>query len=139
MLEAAERAGHRDRVAIALDPAGYRALRRRRTTASRGTTRSATGRCQYLGRGSSSASRSSRSRTALAEDDWDVLARVDRGRRSSVQLVGDDLFVTNPERLRRGITENVGNAILIKVNQIGTLTETLDTMAAGARGAATRA
>jgi enolase len=45
-----------------------------------------------------------------------------------VQLVGDDIFVTNPERLRRGIMENIGNAILIKVNQIGTLTETLDTM-----------
>ena len=43
-----------------------------------------------------------------------------------MQLVGDDIFVTNPERLRRGIMENVGNAILIKVNQIGTLTETLD-------------
>jgi hypothetical protein len=46
-----------------------------------------------------------------------------------VQLVGDDIFVTNPERLRRGIRRDVGNAILIKVNQIGTLTETLDTMA----------
>src|SRR5665809_175395 len=43
-----------------------------------------------------------------------------------VQLVGDDLFVTNPERLRRGIAERVANSILVKVNQIGTLTETLD-------------
>ena len=56
-----------------------------------------------------------------------------------MQLVGDDIFVTNPERLRRGIEENVGNAILIKVNQIGTLTETLDTMAARARGGLRRA
>src|SRR5213079_2564022 len=46
-----------------------------------------------------------------------------------LQLVGDDIFVTNPERLRRGIDEAVGNAILLKVNQIGTLTETLDTIA----------
>jgi enolase len=45
-----------------------------------------------------------------------------------VQLVGDDVFVTNPERLERGIDEHVGNAILIKVNQIGTLTETLETI-----------
>ena len=67
------------------------------------------------------------------------LARADRAaRRSSVQLVGDDLFVTNVERLRRGIDEGVGNAILVKVNQIGTLTETLDTIAL-AREAATRA
>ena len=43
-----------------------------------------------------------------------------------MELIGDDLFVTNPERLRRGIAEGVGNAILIKVNQIGTLTETLE-------------
>ena len=46
-----------------------------------------------------------------------------------MQLVGDDLFVTNAERLRRGIDEGVGNAILVKVNQIGTLTETLDAIA----------
>ena len=45
-----------------------------------------------------------------------------------MQLVGDDLFVTNPKRLERGIAEAAGNAILIKVNQIGTLTETLDAM-----------
>jgi enolase len=43
-----------------------------------------------------------------------------------VQIVGDDIFVTNPERLRRGIRQGVGNAILVKVNQIGTLTETLE-------------
>jgi enolase len=47
---------------------------------------------------------------------------------SKVQLVGDDLFVTNPERLRRGIREGSANSILIKLNQIGTLTETLETM-----------
>jgi enolase len=50
-----------------------------------------------------------------------------------VQLVGDDLFVTNPERLGRGVRERVANAILVKVNQIGTLTETLDTIAMAKR------
>jgi len=67
----------------------------------------------------------------LAEDDWSgwkVLA--DRlGKR--VQLVGDDIFVTNVERIRRGIEEGVANAVLIKLNQIGTVTETLDAIAAG--------
>jgi enolase len=65
----------------------------------------------------------------LAEDDWSTWRTLTTELGSRVQLVGDDLFVTNSERLRRGIMENVGNAILIKVNQIGTLTETLDTMA----------
>ena len=51
-----------------------------------------------------------------------------------MQLVGDDLFVTNVERLRRGIDEGVGNAILVKVNQIGTLTETLDAIELAQRG-----
>ncbi len=61
----------------------------------------------------------------LAEDDWDGWKLLTRELGSRVQLVGDDLFVTNPTRLRRGIAEKVGNSILIKVNQIGTLTETL--------------
>jgi enolase len=65
----------------------------------------------------------------LAEDDWLSWRTLTEVAGSSVQLVGDDIFVTSPGRLRRGIMENVGNAILIKVNQIGTLTETLDTMA----------
>jgi enolase len=65
----------------------------------------------------------------LSEDDWTSWRALTEVAGSSVQLVGDDIFVTNPERLRRGIEEGVGNAILIKVNQIGTLTETLDTMA----------
>ncbi|WP_161883005.1 phosphopyruvate hydratase [Deinococcus alpinitundrae] len=62
----------------------------------------------------------------LAEDDWDGWQLLTQRIGSSVQLVGDDLFVTNPERLQRGIDTNVGNAILVKVNQIGTLTESLD-------------
>ncbi|HYD55210.1 MAG TPA: phosphopyruvate hydratase, partial [Gemmatimonadaceae bacterium] len=62
----------------------------------------------------------------LAEDDWDGWAKLTETLGERCQLVGDDLFVTNTERLARGIEQNVGNAILIKVNQIGTLTETLE-------------
>ncbi len=64
----------------------------------------------------------------LAEDDWEGWSQLTAELGDRCQLVGDDLFVTNPERLERGIRENVGTAILIKVNQIGTLTETLDTI-----------
>jgi enolase len=62
----------------------------------------------------------------LAEDDWAGWIRLTESVGSRVQLVGDDLFVTNPERLQRGINEGAANALLVKVNQIGTLTETLD-------------
>jgi enolase len=62
----------------------------------------------------------------MAEDDWEGWAMLTKAIGSKVQLVGDDLFVTNVERLSDGIAKKVGNAILIKVNQIGTLTETLD-------------
>ena len=64
----------------------------------------------------------------LAEDDWDGWAMITEKLGDRVQLVGDDLFVTNPKVLTRGIGEGVGNSILIKVNQIGTLTETFETM-----------
>ena len=62
----------------------------------------------------------------LAEDDWDAWAQLTSELGDRVQLVGDDLFVTNPERLRQGIERGVGNSILVKVNQIGTLTETIE-------------
>ena len=62
----------------------------------------------------------------LAEDDWDGWKRLTEALGHRVQIVGDDLFVTNVDRLSRGIEQGVGNAILIKVNQIGTLTETLE-------------
>ena len=62
----------------------------------------------------------------LAEDDWDGWKLLTATIGDKVQLVGDDLFVTNPERLQRGIDTGVGNAILVKVNQIGTLTESMD-------------
>ena len=63
---------------------------------------------------------------ALAEDDWEGWSALTERIGSKVQLVGDDLFVTNPERLKRGIEAGVANSLLVKVNQIGTLTETLD-------------
>lgn len=61
-----------------------------------------------------------------SEDDWDSWKKLTEKVGSKVQLVGDDLFVTNTERLQRGIDEGIANSILIKVNQIGTLTETID-------------
>jgi enolase len=63
-----------------------------------------------------------------AEDDWNGWKHLTATLGNRIQIVGDDLFVTNPERLRRGIEEHSANAILIKVNQIGTLSETLETM-----------
>jgi enolase len=65
----------------------------------------------------------------LAEDDWDGWTAITSRLGGRVQLVGDDLFVTNPERLARGIADSAANALLVKVNQIGTLTETLDAVA----------
>ena len=69
----------------------------------------------------------------LAEDDWSHWSALQSSIGSHVQLVGDDLFVTNPERLARGIRETAANAILVKPNQIGTLTETLDAIALAQR------
>jgi len=62
----------------------------------------------------------------LAENDWEGWALLTKALGSKIQLVGDDLFVTNTERLRKGIDAGVGNSILVKVNQIGTLTETIE-------------
>ncbi|MBA0049413.1 phosphopyruvate hydratase [Streptomyces sp. AJS327] len=62
----------------------------------------------------------------LFEDDWEGWSTLTQSLGEKVQLVGDDLFVTNPERLSRGIEEGVANSLLVKVNQIGSLTETLD-------------
>lgn len=69
----------------------------------------------------------------LAEDDWEGWAELTRALGSKLQLVGDDLFVTNPTRLRRGIEAGVGNSLLVKVNQIGTLSETLEAVDAAHR------
>ncbi|HET9075466.1 MAG TPA: phosphopyruvate hydratase [Acidimicrobiales bacterium] len=73
----------------------------------------------------------------MAEDDWDGWAGLTRSLGGRVQLVGDDIFVTNEERLARGVDSGVANSILIKVNQIGTLSETLDTVARATRASYT--
>ena len=65
----------------------------------------------------------------LAEDDWDGWKKLTAALGGKCQLVGDDLFVTNPKRLARGIEEGIANSILVKVNQIGTLTETVEAVA----------
>jgi enolase len=69
----------------------------------------------------------------MAEDDWAGWSTLTQKLGDKIQLVGDDLFVTNVSRLQRGITEHVANSVLIKVNQIGTLTETLSTIALASR------
>ena len=71
----------------------------------------------------------------MAEDDWDGWTTLTNALGKKVQLVGDDLFVTNTKRLNEGVTKGVANAILIKVNQIGTLTETLDAVDTAHRNA----
>jgi enolase len=73
----------------------------------------------------------------MAEDDWDGWAQLTSALGRRIQLVGDDLFVTNVDRLGRGIEQGVANSILVKVNQIGTLSETLDTVAMATRSAYT--
>ncbi len=73
----------------------------------------------------------------LAEDDWDGWSLLTKKLGKSVQLVGDDLFVTNTLRLQRGIDENIANSILIKVNQIGSLTETLEAIDLASRSSYT--
>ncbi len=124
ILEAAQRAGHADEVAIALDPAtseifedgAYRfegkALDGGELTAFWADL---CGRYPIVSL-----------EDPAAEDDWETWTRLTAELGDRLQLVGDDIFVTNPERLRRGIAESAGNSILIKVNQIGTLTETLE-------------
>jgi enolase len=71
----------------------------------------------------------------MAEEDWDGWATLTTALGRRIQLVGDDVFVTNPERIARGIGLGVANAVLIKLNQIGTLTETLDAVALASRHA----
>jgi enolase len=126
ILEAAERAGHRERVAIALDPASTEFFA---DGVYRFENREADGAAMadfYAGLADRYPLVSVED--GLAEDDWAAWRLLTERLGERVQLVGDDLFVTNVERLRRGIDEGVANAILVKVNQIGTLTETLDTI-----------
>ena len=138
LLEAADRAGHGDRVAVALDPAAtelwdgdagvYRFEGREASRDEMGDFwRSLAERYPVVS-----------VEDGLAEDEWDAWRALTKRLGDRLQLVGDDLFVTNPDRLRRGIEQGVANAILVKVNQIGTLTETLEAIAlAHANGYAT--
>ena len=71
----------------------------------------------------------------MAEDDWDGWTLLTRELGRKIQLVGDDVFVTNPQRLREGIARGAANALLVKVNQIGTLSETLDAVEIAQRAA----
>jgi enolase len=71
----------------------------------------------------------------MAEDDWDGWVLLTRELGGKIQLVGDDVFVTNPSRLRQGIERGAGNALLVKVNQIGTLSETLEAVEIAQRAA----
>jgi len=73
----------------------------------------------------------------LAEDDWEGWALLNARLGHRIQIVGDDIFVTNPTRLRRGIEEHSANSILVKLNQIGTLTETLEVIELAKRAAFT--
>jgi enolase 1/2/3 len=126
ILEAAEAAGHRERVAIALDPASTEFYR--------------DGRYHLDGEGRVLDSAEMVAyyedlcgrypivsiEDGLAEDDWEGWQQLTAALGARVQLVGDDLFVTNVERLSQGIERGAANAILVKVNQIGSLSETLD-------------
>jgi enolase len=126
ILEAAERAGHRENVAIGLDPAASEFF--------------ADGTYRFEGREADGAAMSDfyaelleryplvSIEDGVAENDWDAWRAVTERLGARVQLVGDDVFVTNPSILQRGIDEGIANAILVKVNQIGTLTETLETI-----------
>ena len=124
VLDAAERAGRRDQIAIALDPAATEVWR--------------DGAYRFEGRSLEPSQMVEfwgeivdryplvSVEDPLAEDEWESWAELTSRLGDRAQLVGDDLFVTNPERLQRGIDERVANSILVKVNQIGTLTETLE-------------
>jgi len=124
ILEAAERAGHRERVAVALDPATSEVF-------SEGVYR-------FEGRTKTSAEMPEfwagivdrypvvSIEDGAAEDDWESWRVQTQELGDRVQLVGDDLFVTNTARLHEGIERGVANSILVKVNQIGTLTETIE-------------
>ena len=124
ILEAAERAGHRERVAIALDPATSEVYSDGRYRFERRDLSSAE--LPIFWRGLVDAYPIVSIEDGCAEDDWEAWAALTRELGDRVQLVGDDLFVTNPARLREGIDRGVANSILVKVNQIGTLTETIE-------------
>ena len=127
LLEAAERAGHRERIAVALDPAATELYEDGRYRFE-GRDEDGEGMVVYLA-GLAERFPIVSIEDGLAEDDWDTWRALTERLGGTIQLIGDDIFVTSLERLQRGIDEGVGNAILVKVNQIGTLTESLDVIA----------
>jgi enolase len=133
VMEAAENAGHRGSIMIALDPAASELYRDGTYhLAGEGRTLRA-GELVDLYDDLATRYPIVSIEDGLAEDDWDGWAHLTERLGDRLQLVGDDIFVTNPVRLAEGIRAGVANAILVKVNQIGTLSETLDAMALGAR------
>jgi enolase 1/2/3 len=126
ILEAAERAGHRERISLAIDPAAteffsegvYR-------LEGEGKTLDADGLIEFYAQLEKAYGLVS-IEDGLAEEEWDGWKSLTARLGDRLQLVGDDLFVTNIERLQRGIDLGIANAILVKVNQIGTLSESLD-------------
>jgi enolase len=128
ILEAAERAGHRERIALALDPAMTELVGEDGMYRFEGRTATPEQLPDFW------ADLVDRFpivsiEDGAAEEDWTAWKALTDQLGERTQLVGDDLFVTNAERLRRGIEAGTANSILIKVNQIGTLTETLETIA----------
>lgn len=129
ILEAIEKAGYKPgtQIALALDVAATEFFKDGKYTFE-GQSRSADEMISYYGELLSNYPLVS-IEDPLSEDDWDGWQKMTNDLGAKVQIVGDDLFVTNPERLARGIASNTANALLVKVNQIGTLTETLDAVA----------
>jgi enolase len=124
IVEAAERAGHGDRIAIALDPAATE-IWRDGAYRFEGRVASPDQLIDYW-EGLCGRYPIVSIEDAMAENEWDAWRTLTDRLGDRVQLVGDDLFVTNVDRLRQGIEKGAANAILLKVNQIGTLTETLE-------------
>ena len=137
LLQAVEKAGFKagTDIAIALDPAMSELYKNGAyTLAGEGKTMTAAQLCEWW---SALVSRYPivSIEDAMAENDWDGWSQLTEALGKKVQLVGDDLFVTNTQRLQQGIDANVANSVLVKVNQIGTLTETLATVSlAGKHG-----
>jgi enolase len=128
ILEAAERAGHSERIAIALDPAMTELVGEDGTYRFEGRTATGLELSEFWA-GLVDRYPIVSIEDGAAEEDWTAWKALTDELGDRTQLVGDDLFVTNVERLRRGLEAGVANAILVKVNQIGTLTETLETIA----------
>ncbi|HLQ05688.1 MAG TPA: phosphopyruvate hydratase [Verrucomicrobiae bacterium] len=128
IVQAIEKAGYKpgDDVAIALDPASTEFFEKGAYTLAREKRRLSAEQMVSLYEDWRTRYPIVSIEDGLAEDDWEGWAKLTAKLGDKVQLVGDDLFVTNVERIRRGVSANVANAVLIKLNQIGTLSETIE-------------